>query len=359
MKRLICAVAAGAFFLPGIAVGYAGPNDMCVERVSAQFPICRSTAQGIVLGADRDEVDRIFEAVRDGEERYRTHLGSVTKYAVLINGDRAAQDTVRAAGFPVIMPWLSQAERLQRVTASVRRAAESQLGAQNLSEAEKEQRIQEMSAHVLRQQAERADRSHFAVAHELGHQWFLNSYWGGRSGNVEGQALHYAGPAPDWLDEVAAILMEDDQLTAPRRKQFRELYNGRAAGRVESLSDYLSMTHPMLGAVTTMIAAGELGAKAGGSGVITLTPAELQNRLGVAPEAGVNFYAQGRVFGDFLIAQSGDRKILGHIAKAISAGQSFEQWLSSEGRRHLLGATVLELDETWKAWLESEYRDRG
>jgi hypothetical protein len=181
--------------------------------------------------------------------------------------------------------------------------------------------------------------------------WLIHAYWGGRIGGAA--AGHYGGPAPDWLDETAAIVMEEEALTAPRRTHFRALVNGEGPGRVESLAAFFAMDHPLKG-VGALVRSGAL--RTGGTDQVTvLTGAEVESRLGVAPGAAPNFYAQSRAVGDFLLESSGNPKILGDIARALAGGATIEQWLEASGRANRLGATLDALESQWQAWIKVRY----
>ena len=59
------------------------------------------------------------------------------------------------------------------------------------------------------------------IAHEIGHQFFIHGIWSSYAVESETQ---YGSTAPDWLDEAAAILMEDEAHTTSRRDIFRSAY---------------------------------------------------------------------------------------------------------------------------------------
>jgi hypothetical protein len=79
------------------------------------------------------------------------------------------------------------------------------------------------------------------VAHELGHIWFKAWYEAERP-RQPGER-HYGSTAPDWLDETAAILNENDYLTAQRRSGLADLLDGEGPGP-RPVSEFLTMTHP-------------------------------------------------------------------------------------------------------------------
>ena len=185
-------------------------------------------------------------------------------------------------------------------------------------------------------------RDRTALPHELGHLWFIRTYWPDRSA----AGGHYGGPAPDWFDEVAAVLMEDDASGTARRDQFAATLAG-TRGTVEErdrlldLQSYLSTEHPALPGVRAT--AGDV--RPGGGGVRVLTGPEAQK---IAAD-GLFFYLQSRRFADYLIERTGNPAVFGRVADAIAAGGSFADWLSVSGYP-ALPTTLDGLAADWRAW---------
>jgi hypothetical protein len=233
------------------------------------------------------------------------------------------------------------------------------------------------------------------VAHELGHIWFTAWYDAGRDG-APGQ---YASTAPDWLDETAAILNEDEQGVAERRGGLAELLRDPET-RLYPLAEFLNMAHPVLSSAAprtldptrmpggaTVLPDGTVRVPEAPGNRPRIDPNNLPPgatrmpdgsifipvRPGVDPgtserpqtftvtqenldpsitRALLPFYIQALAFADFLRERSGSPRIMLEIATAMRDGRSFEQWLAAEGQRHGLAAGLMDLSTAWEAWLQ-------
>lgn len=343
----------GGALLAGAAP--AGVRDGCAALSAPDLPICKPTPNGVVLAETQSDADLAAAAAVEGERKFETHFGPPARYAVVVGSSpEGLRGRLAAAGYPVFLPWLSAAARHRSLEDSVRRATEAQLQGNGMTAEQREAAIAGALAQVRGRQGDRLLTSYSAVAHELGHLWLIQAFWGGRAAGSMKAAGHYGGPAPDWLDEAAAIAMEDDMLTAPRRTRFREMIGGSAPGGVAPLASFFAMAHPLAGV-------GELARSRavrgdGSSQVMVLTGAEVQRQLGIAPEAGPNFYAQSRVVADFLLDSSGNPRILGEIARALAGGATIEQWLAASGGTNRLEPTLAGLERQWQAWIDRHYR---
>ncbi len=129
------------------------------------------------------------------------------------------------------------------------------------------------------------------LPHEIGHDLFIR-FLVPRRGVDE-----YGGAAPDWLDEMAAIACEDAAGVAARREEARR---HAAEGRLIPLDRLLSMQHPEWRASG---AAPQLG----GPG---------QPRSADTPA----FYATVRALFDFLVARTGDDRVIVRLAARVREG---------------------------------------
>lgn len=188
------------------------------------------------------------------------------------------------------------------------------------------------------------------VPHELGHLWFTAAFWPGRPSTDADAPRHYGGPGPDWLDEAAAVVLEDEATAAMRRDQFRALMKGETLPAIGALhgrallldlQGLLSREHP--GLARAVKVAPEVAAS-GGIGV-SFTPAAAGPRLAALERI---FYIQNRVFADYLIQTSGRTAILADIAQAVADGESFEAWLSDKGADYGLPASIIDLQHDWE-----------
>ena len=339
------------FAAMGTAPALAAPS--CADLSLPAFPACERTRSGIIFAATATEAKAAASAAEQGEASFSRHVAPVSAYAVLVGKDVAeATAALRRSGYKVILPWLNADARHQALEDSIRRATEARLRAQGLSDDKVQAGVAQALAQVQgQQQRDRLLTSYSAVAHELGHLWLMEAFWGNRKPNPGG-AGHYGGPGPDWLDEAVAIAMEDEVLTAPRRQRFRDLWAGRVPEGVKSLAGFFAMDHPLKG-VGSLVRSS--GAQPGSSGVMVLTGEEVQKKLGVTADAGPNFYAQARAVADFLIERSGNPKILGEISADLARGRTMEQWVAANGRRNKLGKSMRDLEKEWRRWGEAKF----
>jgi len=330
--------------------------DRCAGLSVPNLPICKATPGGIVLAGTQADADSAAAAAAEGEGRFETHFGPPAPYAVVVGDNPAGlRGRLKEAGYPVVLPWLTAAARHQALEDSVRRATEARLEGIGMTAEQKEAAIAAALAQVRGRQSDRLLTSYSAVAHELGHLWLIQAFWRERATAGEGGPSHYGGPAPDWLDEAAAIAMEDDMLTAPRRSHFREMASGGATGGIAPLESFFGMAHPLAGlAALARSDATRSGERT--SQIMVLTGEEVQRRLGVGPQAGPNFYAQSRVVADFLLDRSGNPRILADIARSLAGGATIEQWLAANGAANHLEPTLAGLERQWQTWIDGHYR---
>lgn len=182
------------------------------------------------------------------------------------------------------------------------------------------------------------------LRHELGHSLYQSAFW--PRSTPDGS--RYATPAPDWLDEACAILMEPEAMLADRRSQFRALLR-EAAAQVRPPSEFLASPHPLAGADYRAQLAARNGSQAANS-VMTATLS------GDTAQAHAAFYLQSLAVADFLIERSGRQDLLGEISQALADGMNFDAWLAANGPRHRLGADIEALDRNWLAWVDAQRR---
>lgn len=188
------------------------------------------------------------------------------------------------------------------------------------------------------------DNSVKPLRHEIAHKLFIAAVWP----VVEGKPA-YGGGAPDWLDEVAAILAEDELLTASRRIQVRD------AARFEDLiplDRFFSMQHPAYeGALEMVRRFKEANGDTSSSGVYNFTAEDFEAAgIDLDADAG-KFYAQARGFIDYLESRAPDAKSLALITRNLKAGESLSDILETEGDKMGLPASIGELEEDFFTWL--------
>lgn len=318
---------------------------------------CVETPRGFVLSEQRLEAERVAVHAAAGEGRFARAFGRPAPLYAVIVGDAspARRGTLSARGIGVILTWATQEQTRAAlgdagggIEGAVREAVEREARARGLGGEQMEAMVQRGLAQV-RERGQR-DKDAHSVPHELGHLWLVNAFW--PATRVD-QGNHYGGPGRDWLDETAAMLMEDELTAEGRRRQFQSLYRGSVQGKLMPLAAFLTRAHPMQGVALD----GRVTSEGGPRIRVTTRVAQPGQAMSLDPAAV--FYLQGRVFADFLLARSNDPAIFGRIAAAAAAGQEFDAWLARHGPAHGLPASLAALETAWRGWLAERFGPPG
>ena len=336
------------------------PDPLCVRALSAAPAFsCAVAGRGVALAGTQEEAERLAGYARAGEARFTARFGrDVAPYAVLSTPPAPDRAALRAAGFTHVLPWPAPRAFDEAARRSVEQGTRRFAASQNMSQAQTEAVVARALSQIPDAKAQTALDAGM-VPHELGHLWFTAAFWPERPGTDANAAPHYGGPGPDWLDEAAAVVLEDDPTAAQRRAQFRALMRGEvvpAVGPVDGrallldLPGLLAREHP--GLARAVAAAPEVvsgsGGSSGGVGVgVSFTPAGAGARPAALERV---FYIQTRVFTDYLIQTSGRPTILADIAQALADGRSFDAWLAREGAAQGLPSSVADLQTGWEAY---------
>jgi hypothetical protein len=338
-----------------LTVGAAVQDPGCARALAvAPSAVCVDAGRGVALADTSEEAERLAGFARGGETRFAAHFGqSIAPYAVTSTSQPISQSALNGAGFAHVLPWpnaraIEQATR-QGIEQATRRFAQ----AQGMSAAQTDELVARAIAQAPTGLA-RAGLESALLPHELGHLWFSAAFWPDAAIMPTNQR-HYGGPGPDWLDEAAAVLMEDDASTTMRRSQFRALLRGEdvpGVGVAErslllDLAGLFAREHP---AITQGVTAPpNMTSASPGIGVgVVFTPA---GPGGSAPARTIGvFYVQARVVSDYLIQKSGRPNIVADIARAFANGRTFEAWLRSEGAAAGLPSTMAALQADWEAY---------
>jgi len=331
------------------------PERSCVvakEAVSA-ISACLETPNGLVLAGTQQEAAMLAEYAVAGEERFKRHFGvAPPAYGILTSTSSADTRALRSVGVSVVLPWKAAAEMQGLLIQSLRQSAETSARAQGLSAAQSaiaaEQAVARLQAAGIIAAWQKVQRG--LVAHELGHLWFGSAFWPGDDMRTEPR---YGSSAPDWLDEVAAILMEDEHTTQNRRRQFFQIYRGEPSiGRLRAitrdqlvnLDGFLNTEHPKFSS-----RAARPSNPATGAPIVSVSA----STEGGDPRV-LLFYLQSRMFADYVIDRTGDPTVFASIARAVSRGHSLDQWLQARGTRSALPKNSHALAVDWRTWLEAK-----
>lgn len=338
-------LAFGAFLLAANAQA----EDLCAGPWQSHFApgtSCVATGNGAVI-APPGEAATLASVIDEAAVRYAAAFAAPPRPIAVIAGGSltAAQGAyLRAHGY-IAFPWISAAQRRTLAEGAIR----GQIAKQRPG-LTPEQR----DAAVAQAMAQRANdaggaRERGSLAHELGHLWFRAMFDQGTQS--EGAQPRYGSDAPDWIDEMAAVLAENDALTEQRRAALAPYARASGAEGFYPLAEYLTMEHPVLAGAAALQQAGKAPGGGGGGRVMVLSGADAQKLIGT--NTPIRFYVQSRGFADFLIAQSGDPRIFNTIAKALAGGETFAAWLARDGARHRLPAQLAALDTAWQTWLRA------
>lgn len=329
----------------------AAPDPMCGRALAAAPDLnCAAAGHGVVLAATAAEAERLAGYARAGEARFAAQFGrAIAPYVVVSTPPMPQRAALNAAGFAHVLPWPAPRAFDEAARRSVEQGARRFAASQNMSLVQTEEVVARALSQIPDARAQAALDAAM-IPHELGHLWFTHAFWPQRASTDADAPRHYGGPGPDWLDEAAAVVLEDETAAAQRRDQFRVLMKGEtvpAVGPVDGramlldLPGLLAREHP--GLARAAAAAPEVTAS-GGVGV-SFTPAGAGPRPAALERV---FYIQTRVFADYLMKRSGRPAILGDIAQGLASGSSFEAWLASDGAAHGLPSTISALSDGWR-----------
>lgn len=314
--------------------------------------VCTADAAGFTYGRDADAVRALTEDIGAARAIYRTHFGRLPpRGAVLAAGTQQSVSadearSLRSAGARWVLPWIDAADRDGALERKIRAAITQQMPGMSQEAVDAAVARALASAAGGEPGADTSIRS--ALRHELGHKWLIADRWPRFTEEESASRTdsHYGGPAPDWLDETAAVLMEDAAMTARRRDLFGAIRRGGEPGeRVVALAEFVTMDHPLAARVRT-----QLDRKPGAS--VMIVTGEEARHLAAGSRA---FYAQARVFADYLIERSGRPDVFAAIADAAAEDQDFATWLGRQGADYGLPATLPALERDWSDWLVPVY----
>lgn len=362
----------------GLALLAQSPNQNCISNAA----YCWEDGEDIILASSEDAAF-FMPYLQEARARFETVFGLEAPKAALVF-DGIDQSALVEAGYEVILPWLLPNERdIMR-----REAIENSVRAQTTGL--REEQIQAILAQAFEQVGlpqtapTTLDEVMLAGAamHELGHLWFREAFdWEMRDGSTRFYGAHNA---PDWLDETAAILLENEVIVDGRRQHLGAAWRGESDDEIVSLAHYFSIDHPLLSAVTrsesflrtlaensapdvetarrvmdepsTETEDGRSVARRQQSAVISLSGEEARELL--ADADGMDpalFYAQSQGFIDYVANRSGDSRYFVDATYAILAGNTFADWHAMNATRYYLPAENDALQADWEDWLAETY----
>lgn len=327
-----------------------GPPAIAGLRVvvsGSTWIYCRELAEAQSLVAD------VEGAAHDFERYFGRAPESGAVVAVPGSSLPAGCDAqLRAAGARWVLPWISTVAPPGQADA-LRAQIEAQLREQLRPLGMDDEQIDAQLEQVMARLAGTPQGGLGLLRHELGHVWFLAAFWGeaalapaaapGATAAPSAPSAHrYAGPAADWLDETAAILLESQDATALRRSSFAA-WLAEHPGQLHPLDELFTMEHPV--DVAAALAAAPPAAAQQGAVTVLIQAGSPEEEQGLR-----SFYEQCRSLADYLLAVGGER-IFVPIAESAARGEDMATWLAAEGASHGLPGKTAELQQAWLEWV--------
>ena len=367
MQKTISGIFAAGLMLLSSPVSADGLSVACPDVAAGWDGVyCAGGSDGVVLAGTADRAKQLLDYASGGKTKFEKLFGrTAARYAIVeIPSDRLTEDrhtALRNAGFAVVLPWLSPEAYQKQVETSVRQTVESRLIESGMPESARQAAVAAALAQAKSQISPdaAAKRDGIAIPHELGHMWLIQAFWPDKI--VDGGG-HYGGPGPDWLDEMAAVLMEPADSAKRRTELFTERYRairlamhqGHATSdSLLDLKSYFSTVHPVANAARELVSKGGSDPAGGGMTVRVLTGEEAKRFAG----DGIRFYLQSLLASEYLVDRSGDPAVIGRIATAVANGQSFPDWLSKNKKKSVLPMSLDAMQADWLDWLERRLPD--
>lgn len=356
MSRLIWAIALG--LIAGCTAAKTPQETLAKMKASscAGFEACMVEGGIAIIGEDKT-APALLRTAQTGARQFEQFFARKTPPIAIVPGGIVSPELgakINAAGYDLILPWMSETDRQKFAAESVRKQVLEQT--KGMPEAQQKAIIDMALSKIDASDSDSATpKQKGALTHELGHLWFMAAFENASLDRpVAGHG--YGGWAPDWLDETAAILMENETLTQARREAFTKMTDDQ----LYPLRDYLAMEHPAAKTAKKLTQTYGGSDKDGSAGTgesraIFLTGAEAEAFLGQAQDHDpVRFYTQTRGFIDFLTDQTNNPRLFGEIAAHLAGGDSFESWLV---KRNDLPNELAELEILWRNWIISKRKN--
>jgi len=218
-----------AILLQGSADARSG---LCPRALAAApvYSVCTETPHGVAMAMDQANADALARHASSGEARFRTYFArDISPYVVTSSPPALDRTALATAGFVHSLPWPDPEAFDQARRQGIETAARQFASSQGLGAAQADQIV----ARALTSGGAEGGKAALdagMLPHELGHLWFTHAFWPMASQAEEGES-HYGGPGPDWLDELAAILLEDAPTTDRRRAQCSNFCRARWSRR--------------------------------------------------------------------------------------------------------------------------------
>lgn len=310
-----------------IPAAFAAGEPICPDIAEPPAAVCVAAAHGLAYADTRDDSRLAATALDSAVVQFEHVFGRRLTPGLLVlsstfSGDDA-QRFAKAHGLEFAQSWLSPADKRAQIEAVMRRATPDADAA----------RIDSVASRI---EAQHLD----TLRHELGHAQYRAAFWPDAARSPD----TYGTPAPDWLDEASAVLLEGDTSRAARERHFFQAWR-QSSPAIRPLAEFLGMAHPVTAQQRALLQAQ--------GGAQTASGVQVMTMQGAAADAAGMFYSQSLLFAEFLVDASPAPHTLGTISAAAAAGVDFTDWLADSGPQHGLPTDVSALQAAWDAWLEA------
>lgn len=300
-------------------------QDVCPALAGQPGKTCIATAQGWFYARDRREAEVLSEDAAANAAAFARHFGmQAPRLAIVLtdSGETLEDEDKRqlqALGAAAALPWPTNAAHAAMLGDGLRKAGMPDAA---------------IAGHPLMN----PDMRRPVTRHELGHVLFTRAFF------PDARPLrgHSNSNLPDWLNEMAAMLLEPDSAADHRRRMLRELVADPArASLILPLDAYFASENP---------AKPPPDQKVDAKGVSLVFRAG--NDAPATQAVRGAWYAQTQAFADFLQDASGKPEVFADLTRAIARGGTVGTWLASSGKANHLPSGMQELQDTWDAWLK-------
>jgi hypothetical protein len=329
---------------------------------------CHTSAMGIVIGKT-GRTAPYHDAVDTAAARFQEYFGTTAPKAAVILGNFLGDEdsTIVRDVFPVVMPWVTAEDRRDFIEDTVRNQVRQQqpditdIALEAIVKRSVEASLKASGANDGNDNNAGATEETLdgALSHELGHLYFIRTYWPDDALDVSdinpATVRRYGGPAEDWLDEMSAVLLENDILTNGRNQGLKEAV-AEDFRPFWPLEEYFTMVHPAFEQAMRLVRARQETAEGRAQGgVVILSAGELDEREDGRTPA--TFYAQSRGFADYMIEKSGNKQIFAKIASYVASGKTITDWVHEYGTDHNIPANISTLEADFHEWLRNRFSE--
>jgi len=318
--------------------------DMCAQPPPALRALsCSSNQHGAYFAIDAARAALYAEAAGTAAERFQRYFGRAASSGAIV--EIAALDAAtRAELARQGAKWVLNDAPAPSMAGSIRSQLSAQLADQ--PQAEIDRQVEAVLAQLGGAQLRSANSSTDALQRQIGDALLRLAFWP----KAAQDAASYGSPAPDWFDELAAVLMETEQTSMMRRQHLRAALSDPTHAR-STIAQCLARQHPaspMLGAEGAAASASISVQRVSVADAATAAAIVQQRQAADLP------YAYSRALADFLLKPSQDLLVYSSLAQALAQGGSLADWLRTDGARFGLPENLNALQSAWSAWLDQQ-----